>query len=112
MEFIRNLRLCNQDFQKSFKDFQTRSDFDDSLMKKLAEEFPRDLNLQLELDGHPINGAKLAAVIPVLILKFKKWIKKMEQKVKNGYLVLDGTKAQFKKSLFQITKNRSPGWHI
>ena len=63
-------------------------------MKKLSEEFPRDLNLQPELDGHPINGAKLAAVVPVLILRFKKWIKKIEQKVKNGkkYLVLDGTK--------------------
>ena len=63
-------------------------------MKKLHEEFPRDLQLQNELDGHPINATKLATSIPQLIIRIKKWIKKIELKVRNAkrYLVLDGTK--------------------
>ena len=93
VEFIRQLRLTVTEFQRHVKEAQNRSEIDD-MMKKLHEEFPRDLQLQSELEGHPINASKLAVQIPQIIMRLKKWIKKIELKVKNSkrYLLLDGTK--------------------
>ena len=67
----------------------------DALMKKLSEEFPRDLQLKDELEGNcPIVPSKLAQMIPPMITRFKKWVKKLENKVKSSKrtLVLDNGK--------------------
>ena len=62
---------------------------------KLRDEFPRDLQLQSLLDRSQPNIPEISNAIGSIILpKLKKWIKKLEVKIKSGrnYLILDSTK--------------------
>lgn len=80
IDLITSLRHSATDFQKLIQD----AELDDILLKKLVEEFPRDLHLQQELESDKINIPKLAEAIPHCTSKFRKWIKKLESFIRYG----------------------------
>ena len=73
------------------------ADESDDVMLKLRDEFPRDLQMKALIDGK-VTGAnektEISAAIPHMLPKFKKWIKKLEQKIRSkpDYMILDSTK--------------------
>ena len=67
----------------------------DPVLARLKEEFPRDLQLQSILAGQDVKIDEFNLMIgPLLLPKFKKWIKRLEQKVKStrNYIILSASK--------------------
>jgi len=67
----------------------------DPVLVRLKEEFPRDLQLQYVLDGEEVKIDEFNHMIgPLLIPKIKKWIKRLEQKVKStrSYVIIQSSK--------------------
>jgi len=94
LDFIRSLRHSVIDFKKNVQD-KTALVEDEQTAKKFYEEFPRDLNLQVELnDESKVNIAELANAVPLWSTRLRKWIRKLENVVKNGrkYFYLDNSR--------------------
>ena len=97
-DFATHLRRVAENFAKETKT-------DDPVLDRLKEEFPRDLQPETFLDGQLVNSESFEPlrvkvdefnqlIGPLLIPKMKKWIKRLEQKVKSGrnYTILSESK--------------------
>ncbi|CAG5107634.1 Oidioi.mRNA.OKI2018_I69.chr1.g3420.t1.cds [Oikopleura dioica] len=81
LDFIKSLRHSVADFRKNVQGEVA----DEQSMKKFLEEYPRDLGLQAVLeDESKINISEMANLIPQCSTKLRKWIRKLENVIKNG----------------------------